>query len=83
MATLHAGKFLKLTEYYPTRSDSGRAVYVDPSAVVAVGEGGDNHQRTGRTTWLEVQSGPNGRIYVQEPIDTVVEMIAAALTGRS
>jgi len=78
MATLHAGRFLKLSEYYPTKSESGRTVYVDPAAVVAIGEGGDNHDRTGRTTWLEVRSGPNGRIYVLEPLGTVLEMLTTS-----
>jgi hypothetical protein len=75
MATLHAGRFLKLSEYYPTKSESGRTVYVDPAAIVAIGEGGDNHERTGRTTWLEIRSGPSGRIYVLEPLGTVLEML--------
>jgi hypothetical protein len=79
MTTLHAGRFVKFSEYYPTKSESGRVVYVDPSSVVAVGEGGDNHERTGRTTWLEVRSGPNGRIYVLEPIATVLELLASAV----
>jgi hypothetical protein len=74
MAT-RVGRFLKLSEYYPTKAESGRTVYVDPAAVVAIGEGGDNHERTGRTTWLEVRSGPNGRIYVLEPLGTVVELL--------
>jgi hypothetical protein len=78
MATLHAGRFLKLSEYYPTKSESGRTVYVDPAAVVAIGEGGDNHDRTGHTTWLEVRSGPNGRIYVLEPLATVLEMLTTS-----
>jgi hypothetical protein len=78
MATLYAGRFLKLSEYYPTKSESGRTVYVDPAAVVAIGEGGDNHDRTGRTTWLEVRSGPNGRIYVLEPLGTVLEMLTTS-----
>jgi hypothetical protein len=78
MATLHAGRFLKLSEYYPTKSESGRIVYVDPAAVVAIGEGGDNHERTGRTTWLEVRSGPNGRIYVLEPLGTVLDMLTTS-----
>jgi hypothetical protein len=72
------GRFVKFTEYYPTKAESGRAVYVDPSAVVAFGEGGDNHDRTGRITWLEVRSGPNGRIYVLEPIATVSAALAGA-----
>jgi hypothetical protein len=83
VATIHAGKFLKFTEYYPTRSDSGRSVYVDPAAVVAFGEGGENHQRSGRTTWLEVQSGPNARLYVLEPIETVLDMLTAGLAERA
>ena len=78
MAMLHAGRFLKLSEYYPTKTESGRTVYVDPAAVVAIGEGGDNHERTGRTTWLEVRSGPNGRIYVLEPLATVLEMLTTS-----
>jgi hypothetical protein len=78
MATLHAGRFLKLSEYYPTKTESGRTVYVDPAAVVAIGEGGDNHDRTGRTTWLEVRSGPNGRIYVLEPLGTVLDMLTTS-----
>lgn len=78
MATLHAGRFVQLTEYYPTKSESGRTVYVDPAAVVALGEGGDNHDRTGRITWLEVRSGPSSRIYVIEPIAAVLELIAAS-----
>jgi hypothetical protein len=77
MAITRVGRFLKLSEYYPTKSESGRTVYVDPTAVVAIGEGGDNHERTGRTTWLELRSGPNGRIYVLEPLGTVVEMLTA------
>lgn len=75
MPTTTAGRFVKLTEYYPTKSESGRTVYVDPAAVVAIGEGGDNHERTGRTTWLEVRSGPNGRIYVLEPLAKVLELL--------
>jgi hypothetical protein len=75
MATLHGGRFIKLSEYYPTKSESGRNVYVDPSAVMAIGQGGDNHDRTGRTTWLEIRSGPNGRIYVLESLETVLEML--------
>jgi hypothetical protein len=74
MAT-RVGRFLKFTEYYPTKSESGRTVYVDPAAVVAIGEGGDNHERTGHTTWLEIRSGPSGRIYVLEPLGTVLEML--------
>ena len=77
MAT-RVGRFLKLSEYYPTKSESGRTVYVDPAAVVAVGEGGDNHERTGRTTWPELRSGPNGRIYVLEPLATVIELLTTA-----
>ena len=76
MAT-RTGRFLKLSEYYPTKSESGRTVYVDPAAVVAIGEGGDNHERTGRTTWLEVRSGPSGRIYVLEPLATVLELLTS------
>jgi hypothetical protein len=77
MAT-RAGRFLKLSEYYPTKSESGRTVYVDPAAVVAIGEGGENHERTGRTTWLELRSGPNGRIYVLESLATVIELLASS-----
>jgi hypothetical protein len=76
MAT-RTGRFLKLSEYYPTKAESGRAVYVDPAAVVAIGEGGETHERTGRTTWLELRSGPNGRIYVLEPLATVLELLTA------
>ena len=77
MAT-RVGRFLKLSEYYPTKTESGRTVYVDPSAVVAIGEGGENHERTGRTTWLEVRSGPNGRIYVLESLATVLELLTSS-----
>lgn len=82
MPVLHGGRFLKLTEYYPTKSESGRTVYVDPAAIVAVGQGGENHDRTARTTWLEMRSGPNGRIYVLEPIDAVLDAVATALAER-
>jgi hypothetical protein len=78
MPNLHARRFVKLTEYYPTKSESGRSVYVDPAAIVAVGQGGENHERTGRTTWLEIRSGPNGRIYVLEALETVLEMLTPA-----
>jgi hypothetical protein len=77
MTTLHAGRFVKLSEYYPTKAESGRTVYVDPSAVVAIGEGCDNHERTGRTTWLDVRSGSNSRICVLEPIATVLELFSS------
>jgi hypothetical protein len=78
MTTLHAGRFVKLTEYHPARAESGRTIYVDPTAVIAIGEGCDNHDRTGRTTWLDVRSGPNGRICVLEPIASVLELFASA-----
>ena len=78
MPTLHARRFIKLSEYYPTKSESGRSVYVDPTAVMAIGQGGDNHERNGRTTWLEIRSGPNGRIYVLESLETVLEMLTPA-----
>ena len=78
MATIHAGRFVKLSEYYPTKSESGRTVYVDPAAVVAIGEGGDNHERAGRTTWLEIRSGPSGRIYVLESLGAVLEMLTTS-----
>ena len=77
MAT-RVGRFLKLCEYYPTKSESGRTVYVDPAAVVAIGEGGENHERNGRTTWLELRSGPNGRIYVLESLATVIELLTTS-----
>jgi hypothetical protein len=77
MTTLQAGRFLQLSEYHPTKAESGRAVYVDPSAVVAIGEGCENHERTGRATWLELRCGPNGRICVVEPIATVLELFSS------
>jgi len=51
MTTLHAGRYVKLSEYHLTKAESGRTVYVDPSAVVAIGE-----VRASRKRWGKVRA---------------------------